>query len=192
MKNKYRIVIPIVVLLILFYYLYTFIEFKKRAGPSGIGTIDQNYTYISKENNYSVLIPVAWNVHKIFEAPESLPYLSETMGTSNPKAFINVSRANNIFLSIPELKTYLENYKKGLDHLSEISDEQLIIGKNEGFLYEYTFFGHLKIGDFQYHCYDWIVPKNGGYVFVFCVDNAIWEQGNPIFLSMIDSIEIQN
>lgn len=191
MKKTHILILSIVILIIISYYTYSFREFKNEYGTQGIGNMDQTYNFINKDGDYSISIPVAWKVHEINTAPDNLKYLTETMSTSNPRAFINISKSISNSSSTTELLSYLEIYKKGLDQLLEITDEELVIADNKGFLIEYTYLEHLKIGDYKNHCYDWIMPQNIGYIFIFCVDDAIWEYGKPMFLRMIESIKIK-
>lgn len=191
MKRRILLIISISLLLIITYYAFSYALFIRKYGKQRIGSMDQTYTYISQDNDYSILIPNAWNVHKVKAQPEYLEYLLETISTSNPYAFINVSRVESNEASSTEILDYMQKYRNGLDQISEIMTDNVVYGENSGTLIEYTYLEHLVIGDYMNHCYDWIVAYNGGYDFTFCVEDDIWEYGKPIFLEMIKSIKLE-
>lgn len=191
MKKKYKVLILLLIILIVLINLYSIVDFFDTYGKYRMGSMDEIRTYVSTDNNYSISIPVAWEIHKIVAAPDNLSFLSETMNTSNPKASILVSSPRALTLSKAELIYYAETYRNGFEQVNMISEKDCILGKNKGRLIEYAYVDYRLFGSFTNHCYDWIVAKNDGYVFTFCVDEKTWLFGEPMYLTMIKSITVR-
>lgn len=194
MKRKYfwLIIVFSSIFLVISYYYVSFVH-NDAFSLHSLSNPELSKEYFSTLGNYSISMPKTWSIHIIHDAPEELKYLIETGSPSSPAGpneYINISKPLDTTLTISEVFSYITDYKKGYSNLTSISNEELTLGNNKGFLLEYTFIEQSIIGNYENHCYEWILTEDVGYIFRFCVDNKKWDEGKPLFLKMIETIKI--
>lgn len=186
-----RIWIWILIVIIFITFLLSFLRFFNVYGAYRIGDLSHFKEYRSEKGQFIMQISRAWTVHDIAYTPKEHKYLINTMGTSNSKAYININFIDSDLISMYELLNVEESEIFQLDSFTNIQTSSLTLGANDGILREYKYIQESIFGNYVNHCYDWIVKNKSGYFFTFCVDEAIWDNGKPIFQKMIESIEFE-
>jgi hypothetical protein len=185
-KNKW---ILASIICIVFIVLNLFILFN-RYGYHLISNYEKRYQYNSVNGMYSVQIPKAWSVNELATPLSDDKYLITTFATMNSKIYMSVRKYNNPSNNLNEL----ENTRLAI--ISKFSKFKIIDKKNTErnnvtiALLEYAYTRLVR--NYSNHCYEYINPANGGYIFSLCAEESLWKYSQPMFIEMITSIAVEN
>ncbi len=193
MKNKkLRLIIIGILVVFLLRILIVVYQFFDLYGFHLFGNTNHQVVYESKNGSYSMRFPGGWHEEEIISPLISNPNLKTTFSTVGLRTFIFVQKYNDTQLSMEELLINEKNKLSELDSLEFLNNSSKTIGSYSGILLETVDFRQSLWKVYLNHCYDWIIPENGGYTFTFCADNAKWKYAEPIFMDMIQSITLKD
>jgi hypothetical protein len=190
MNKKTKILIFGLTGIFIFFIVLSVMKYFNEYGKYRIGKIDNFTLYENEGGKFTMSIPQAWTVKEINQSDKEDKYLLNIITTSNPKAYINVFRFNNPLPSLNDLFNWEEEINKELLLFNQIASSKIETGTLKGYLIEYTYKRTSMLSSYLDHCYDLIIDKNGGYIFIFCSADSLWTYGEPMYLKMIKSIEI--
>jgi hypothetical protein len=134
--------------------------------------------------------PGGWHENEITKPSTSNQHLVTTFETIGMGNFINVQKYNDAKLSLNDLKNIEIKNISSLKQFEYLKNSDETIGQYSGVLLETINFRQFLNKEYLHHCYSWIIPENGGYIFLFCAANSKWQYAKPIFMDMMESIEL--
>jgi hypothetical protein len=187
---KKRIIVIAALILFFTILFLTVFSLINEYGPNFIGKSNQVFKYESENGLYTLELPTVWKPIEIKHPITTDKFLITMFETYNPRAIINVHKFNDSKLTQDDIeKIEQQNISKLVDNqILSVSNENL--GLYKGSLIEFKYKRHYFLSDYLNHCYSWVIPKQGGYSFLLCVDNSIWNSAESMFYQIIESIEL--